>query len=273
VIAVEPYLEIRRVAKTFPTPRGPYPALRDASLNVARGEIVSLIGHSGCGKSTLLNLVAGLERPTEGELWLGERAIEGPGPDRGVVFQNYSLLPWLTVWDNIFEAVDSAVNGLSKSEKRDRTEQFLHIVGLWDHRLKRPAQISSGMQQRVAVARAFSVHPAVLLLDEPFGALDALTRASLQEELIKLWTLDSSTETVLLVTHDIDEAILLSDRIAVMTRGPAATIGEVIDVPLARPRERQAVLTDASYREVRERLWYLLTVVYAAAASSEGGRG
>ena len=262
---MEPYLEMRGVAKTFSTPHGPYPAVRDVTLDVARGEIVSLIGHSGCGKSTLLSLVAGLDRPTEGELRLDERVIDGPGPDRGVVFQNYSLLPWMSVWDNIFEAVDSAVAGLSKSEKRERTEQFVHAVGLWEHRLKRPAQISGGMKQRVAVARAFSVHPEVLLLDEPFGALDALTRASLQDELIKLWTLDSSTETVLMVTHDIDEAILLSDRIAVMTRGPAGTIGEVIDVPLARPRDRQAVLNDGAYREVRERLWYLLTVVYATA--------
>jgi len=262
---VEPYLEIQRATKSFPTRHGPYVAVKDVSLDVARGEIVSLIGHSGCGKSTILNMVAGLERPSDGGLWLGGREIEGPGPDRGVVFQNYSLLPWLTVWDSIFEAVDSAVVGLSKADKRDRTERFLHMVGLWDHRFKRPAQISGGMKQRVAVARAFSVHPEVLLLDEPFGALDALTRASLQDELVNLWTLDNSTETVLLVTHDMDEAILLSDRIAVMTRGPAATIGEVIDVPLARPRDRQSILTDSTYREVRERLWYLLTVVYATA--------
>jgi nitrate/nitrite transport system ATP-binding protein len=260
------YLEIWNVTKIYSTPAGPRVIVQDFELSLRKGEFVTLIGHSGCGKSTLLNLVAGLEQPTEGELRLGERTIAGPGPDRGVVFQNYSLLPWMSVWDNIFEAVDSAVDGLSKTEKRERTEHFLHMVGLWEHRLKRPAQISGGMKQRVAVARAFSVHPEVLLLDEPFGALDALTRASLQEELIKLWTLDNSTETVLLVTHDIDEAILLSDRVAVMTRGPAGTIGEVIDVPLDRPRDRQAVLTDPTYREVRERLWYLLTVVYAAAA-------
>ena len=263
---MEPYLEIRHATKTYPTRHGPYTAVKDVTLGIARGEIVSLIGHSGCGKSTILSMIAGLQRPSEGALRLGGREIQGPGPDRGVVFQNYSLLPWMTVWDNIFEAVDSAVADLPKSEKRERTEQFLHMVGLWEHRFKRPAQISGGMKQRVAVARAFSVHPEVLLLDEPFGALDALTRASLQEELVKLWTLDNSTETVLLVTHDIDEAILLSDRIAVMTRGPAATIGQVVEVPLPRPRRQSEIITDPLYRDVRTRLWHLLTVVYAAAA-------
>jgi nitrate/nitrite transport system ATP-binding protein len=211
-------------------------------------------------------MIAGLQQPTSGYLALDGREIVGPGPDRGVVFQNYSLLPWMTVWDNIFEAVDSAVPVLPKAEKKARTEQFLHVVGLWEHRHKRPSQISGGMKQRVAVARAFSIHPEVLLLDEPFGALDALTRASLQEELLKLWTIDNSTETVVMVTHDIDEAILLSDRIAVMTKGPAARIGEVIDVPLPRPRHLRDLAMDPAYRDIRERLWYLLTEVYAPAA-------
>lgn len=170
----------------------------------------------------------------------------------------------MSVWDNIFEAVDSVVRGLSKREKRDRVEHFLQRVGLWEHRFKRPAQISGGMKQRVAVARAFAVHPMVLLLDEPFGALDALTRASLQQELVELWSMDSNT--VLLVTHDIEEAILLSDRIAVMTNGPGATIGEVVEVPLSRPRDEGEIIHESAYREVREHLWHLLTVAYAQAA-------
>ena len=261
------YFDIDLATKTFSTRHGAYTAIQDVSLDIARGEIVSLIGHSGCGKSTLLSMMAGLQRPTSGSLRLDGEEINGPGPDRGVVFQNYSLLPWMSVWDNIFEAVDSAVPDLPKTEKRARTEEFLNMVGLWEHRLKRPAQISGGMKQRVAVARAFAIHPQVLLLDEPFGALDALTRASLQEELLKLWALDNNTETVVMVTHDIDEAILLSDRIAVMTKGPAARIGEVIDVPLARPRHLRDLATDPLYRDVRERLWYLLTEVYAAAVA------
>lgn len=263
---MEPFFQLESVNKTFETRRGPYVAVDDVSLAVERGEIVSLIGHSGCGKSTVLSMMAGLQRATEGTLRLDGRPIVGPGPDRALVFQNYSLLPWMSVWDNIFEAVDSVVVGLSRPEKRDRVEHFLQMVGLWEHRFKRPAQISGGMKQRVAVARAFAVHPTVLLLDEPFGALDALTRASLQEELVKLWSLDNNTETVVMVTHDIEEAIFLSDRIAVMTNGPAATIGEVVAVPLARPRHEREIIADPAYREVRDRLWHLLTVAYAEAA-------
>jgi nitrate ABC transporter ATP-binding subunit len=211
-------------------------------------------------------MIAGLQAPTAGVITLEGKTVREPGPDRALVFQNYSLLPWMNVWDNIFEAVDSVVTDASKAEKRERVEHFLRMVGLWDHRQKRPAQISGGMKQRVAVARAFAVHPSVLLLDEPFGALDALTRASLQEELIKLWSLDNSTETVIMVTHDIEEAIFLSDRIAVMTNGPAATIGEVVEVPLARPRHEREIVADPAYREVRDRLWYLLTEAYREAA-------
>jgi nitrate ABC transporter ATP-binding subunit len=263
---MDPYLQIRNVGKQFESSRGPFLAVEDVSLDVGRGEIVSLIGHSGCGKSTVLSMIAGLQEPTAGAITLEGKPVREPGPDRALVFQNYSLLPWMTVWDNIFEAVDSVVTDASKSEKRERVEHFLRMVGLWDHRHKRPAQISGGMKQRVAVARAFAVHPNVLLLDEPFGALDALTRASLQEELIKLWSLDNSTETVIMVTHDIEEAIFLSDRVAVMTNGPAATIGEVVGVPLARPRHEREIVADPTYREVRDRLWYLLTVDYGEAA-------
>jgi nitrate/nitrite transport system ATP-binding protein len=257
--AFTPFLKIGNVTKSFDTPRGPYVAVENVELEVARGEIVALIGHSGCGKSTVLNMVAGLEKPTMGTITLDGKRVTDPGRDRGVVFQNYSLLPWMNVWDNIFEAVDSAVHEQPRAEKRERTEYFLQAVGLWEHRQKRPAELSGGMKQRVAVARAFAIHPSVLLLDEPFGALDALTKASLQEELVKLWSLDNNTETVVMVTHDIDEALFLCDRIAVMTNGPWATIGEVVDVPLARPRDRREIIGDPVYREVRDHLWRLLT--------------
>ncbi|MEA2642764.1 MAG: nitrate/nitrite transport system ATP-binding protein [Chloroflexota bacterium] len=261
-----PFLQLQEVTKIFGTSRGPYVAVNDVSLDIQRGEIVSLIGHSGCGKSTVLNMIAGLERATAGTVCLEGRLITEPGPDRALVFQNYSLLPWMSVWDNIFEAVDSVVTGLSKAEKRERVEHFLQMVGLWQHRFKRPGQISGGMKQRVAVARAFAVHPSVLLLDEPFGSLDALTRASLQEELVKIWSLDNNTETVVMVTHDIEEAILLSDRIAVMTNGPYATIGEVVQVPLDRPRHEREIVANPVYREIHDHLWYLLTEAYAEAA-------
>ena len=264
---MDPYLSLSNVTKSFPTKQGTYLAVDNFSLDIARGEIVSLIGHSGCGKSTVLGMVAGLQRPSSGAITLDGRVVTEPGPDRGVVFQNYSLLPWMTVWDNIFEAVDSAVTDLPRAEKRERTEEFLRLVGLWEHRLKRPAQISGGMKQRVAIARAFSVHPEVLLLDEPFGALDALTRASLQQELVKLWALDNSTETVVLVTHDIDEAIYLSDRVVVMTNGPAATIREIVEVPLPRPRDQQRVMVNPKYRLIREHLWNLLTHVNKMSAA------
>jgi nitrate ABC transporter ATP-binding subunit len=259
----EPYLEIGHVTKSFETPRGPYVAVENVTLEIGRGEIVSLIGHSGCGKSTLLSMIAGLQRPTLGRIRLAGQTVTGPGRDRGMVFQNYSLLPWMTVWDNIYQAVDSALKGESRAQKRERAEYFLQAVGLWPHRQKRPGQISGGMKQRVAVARAFAIHPEVLLLDEPFGALDALTKSAMQEELVKLWSLDNNTETVVVVTHDIDEAIFLSDRIAVMTNGPWATIGEVVEVPLPRPRDRRTLAGDTTYLDIRDHLWHLLTVAYA----------
>jgi nitrate ABC transporter ATP-binding subunit len=259
----ERYLQIRDLTISFPTPAGRYVAVKNVNLTIARGEIVSLIGHSGCGKSTIVNAIGGLLNPTEGEVILGGKRIYGPGPDRGIVFQNYSLLPWLTVWSNIYEAVDSVVQGKPKREKRELVERFLRMVGLWEHRDKKPHQISGGMKQRVAVARAFAIHPQVLLLDEPFGALDALTRTSLQEELINLWSLDNQTETVVMVTHDVEEAIFLSDRIAVMTNGPEATIGEIIDVPLPRPRDKRTLIHELEYVRVRDRLLYLLMEAFA----------
>jgi nitrate/nitrite transport system ATP-binding protein len=247
----------------FPTPAGRYLAVKDVNLNVARGEIVSLIGHSGCGKSTVVGAIGGLVRPTTGGVFLGGKRIEGPGPDRGIVFQHYSLLPWLSVWENVYEAIDSVLTTKTKVEKVALVEESLRMVHLWDHREKRPSQISGGMKQRAAIARAFAIQPKVLLLDEPFGALDALTRASLQEELLNLWSLDNQTDTVVLVTHDIDEAILLSDRIVVMTNGPEATIGEILDVPIPRPRDKRELLHRPEYVALRERLLYLLMDAYA----------
>ncbi|MBI2766157.1 MAG: ABC transporter ATP-binding protein [Chloroflexi bacterium] len=252
-----PYLELRGVGQSF----GKYTAVAGIDLSVTRGEFVTLIGHSGCGKSTLLNLIAGLGKPTAGSIELDGKPISGPGADRGMVFQNHSLLPWLSVYANVYEAVDAVFPGRRPQEKqvkRDRVERLLRVVGLWEHRDKRPGELSGGMRQRTAVARAFAIVPRVLLLDEPFGALDALTRTSLQDELINLWSFDQATETVLMVTHDIDEAIYLSDRIVVMTNGPRATVREVVQVPLARPRERHAMLHTAAYADLKEHLLELL---------------
>lgn len=257
------YLELRDLTISFNTPQGRYTAVKNVNLSVARGQIVSLIGHSGCGKSTILNAIGGLVSPTEGEVILGGEKIDGPGPDRGIVFQHYSLLPWLSVYGNIYEAVDSVIRDKTKQEKVELVERFLRMVGLWEHRDKKPRQISGGMKQRVAIARAFAIHPFVLLLDEPFGALDALTKTSLQEELINLWSMDNQTETVVLVTHDIEEAILLSDKIVVMTNGPEATIGEIIDVPIPRPRTKRELTRHPAYADIHDRLLYLLMDAFA----------
>jgi nitrate/nitrite transport system ATP-binding protein len=257
------YLELRDLTIGFNTPRGRYTAVKNINLTIARGEIVSLIGHSGCGKSTILNAIGGLVSPSEGEVILGGVKIDAPGPDRGIVFQHYSLLPWLSVYQNIYEAVDAVMQEQTKAEKIAQVERFLRMVGLWEHRDKKPRQISGGMKQRVAIARAFAIHPQVLLLDEPFGALDALTKASLQEELINLWSLDNQTETVVIVTHDIEEAILLSDKIVVMTNGPEATIGEIIEVPIPRPRNKRELIRTPEYANIHDRLLYLLMDAFA----------
>lgn len=263
------YLQLTEIGKRF----GNYVAVEDFNLRVAQGEVVSLIGHSGCGKSTVLSLVAGLIPPSSGQIVLEGRLIEGPGPDRGVVFQNYSLLPWLSVYQNVYQAIDAVHLDLTPEEKARLCEKFLRMVRLWEHRHKRPGQISGGMKQRTAIARALAINPKILLLDEPFGALDALTRAALQDQLLSIWNATSEDgllralwgeepKTILLVTHDIDEAIYLSDRVVVMTNGPRATVGEVVAVPLPRPRERKRVLEDPRYVEVKEHLLYLLTEKY-----------
>ncbi len=257
------YLQVRDMTISFDTPRGKFTAVKNINLTVARGETVSIIGHSGCGKSTILNAIGGLVKPSAGEIVLGGVTIDEPGPDRGIVFQNYSLLPWLTVYQNIFVAVDSVRKDKTKTEKAALVESFLKKVNLWEHSDKRPAQLSGGMKQRVAIARAFAIHPEVLLLDEPFGALDALTKSSLHEELVTLLSLDNQTDTVVIVTHDIEEAIFLSDKIVVMTNGPEAKIGEIIDVPIPRPRDKREIVHLKEYVEVHDRLLYLLMDAFA----------
>lgn len=245
------YIEIQGVEQTFKTKKGNFPALRDINLTVAKGEFVTLIGHSGCGKSTLLNLIAGLTVPTNGVLLCADREIAGPGPERAVVFQNHSLLPWLTCFENVYLAVERVFSATeSKAQLKARTEAALAMVGLTPATQKRPGEISGGMKQRVGIARALSMEPKVLLMDEPFGALDALTRAKLQDELLDIVARTHST--VVMVTHDVDEAVLLSDRIVMLTNGPAATIGEVLAVDLPRPRNRVALADDARYQQCRK---------------------
>jgi nitrate/nitrite transport system ATP-binding protein len=244
-------LQIEDAGMVFPTKRGPFVALRDINLEVQRGEFVTLIGHSGCGKSTLLNLVAGLTAPTSGVLLLEERELKGPGPDRGVVFQNHSLLPWLSCLDNVLLAVERVFGEKEgKAQLRDRALAALDLVGMGHAVAKRPHEISGGMKQRVGIARALAMEPKMLLMDEPFGALDALTRARLQDELMKI--VATTHATVMMVTHDVDEAVLLSDRIVMMTNGPAATIGEVLRVDLPRPRDRVALAENRDYVQYRK---------------------
>lgn len=245
------YIDIQGVAQTFKTKKGLFPALRDINLTVAKGEFVALIGHSGCGKSTLLNLIAGLTTPTSGVLLCADKEIAGPGPERAVVFQNHSLLPWLTCFENIYLAVERVFGASeSKAQLKQRTHDALALVGLTAAAQKRPGEISGGMKQRVGIARALSMEPKVLLMDEPFGALDALTRAKLQDELLEI--VAKTQATVVMVTHDVDEAVLLSDKIVMMTNGPAATIGEVLAVELPRPRNRVALADDPRYQRYRK---------------------
>ncbi len=253
------YIEIQGVEQTFKTKKGPYCALQNVNLTVAKGEFVALIGHSGCGKSTLLNLIAGLTLPTEGSLICANREIAGPGPDRAVVFQNHSLLPWLTCFENVYLAVERVFGAANKTtgaasenkaQLKARTDAALALVGLTAAAQKRPGEISGGMKQRVGIARALCMEPKVLLLDEPFGALDALTRAKLQDELLAV--VAATQSTVVMVTHDVDEAVLLSDKIVMMTNGPSATIGEILSVNLPRPRNRVELAEDRAYVHYRK---------------------
>ena len=247
------FIEVQHADMVFSTRKGRFHALRDINLTVAKGEFVTLIGHSGCGKSTLLNLIAGLTTPTEGTLLCDNREIAAPGPERAVVFQNHSLLPWLTCLENVQLAVERVFGAKeSKAQLAERSKAALALVGM-DHALaKRPHEISGGMKQRVGIARALAMEPKVLLLDEPFGALDALTRAHLQDELLKIVARTQST--AIMVTHDVDEAVLLSDRIVMMTNGPAATIGEILTVDLERPRNRVELAEDTRYVHCRKQV-------------------
>ncbi len=248
---MDKYLSIEHVGMVFDTRKGPFTALEGIDLAVDQGEFVSLIGHSGCGKSTLLNLVAGLTKPTSGAMILAGREIAGPGPDRGVVFQNHSLLPWLTCFDNVYLAVERVFGEReTRAELIARARRALELVHLADAESKFPNEISGGMKQRVGIARALSMEPKMLLLDEPFGALDALTRAHLQDELLRIVAATGST--VLMVTHDVDEAVLLSDRVIMLTNGPAARIGEILAVDLPRPRERLALAGHPRYLQCRK---------------------
>ena len=245
------FIEVQNVEMVFSSRKGRFHALREIDLKVERGEFVTLIGHSGCGKSTLLNLIAGLTRPTSGVLLCDNREIAAPGPERAVVFQNHSLLPWLTCFENVHLAVERVFAATEKKDQlKARTQAALELVNMGHAAAKRPHEISGGMKQRVGIARALAMEPKVLLLDEPFGALDALTRARLQDELLKI--VARSGSTTVMVTHDVDEAVLLSDRIVMMTNGPAATIGEILRVDLARPRDRVGLVEDSHYTHFRK---------------------
>lgn len=253
-----PSIEVNNVTVSFKTAKGVYTAVKEINLTIKKGEIISLIGHSGCGKSTLMGTISGMVKPSAGEVYANGKKITNPGPDRGIVFQNYSLLPWMSVYKNIYEAVDSVMQGKSAAEKKELVENNLKMVNLWEHKDKLPGQLSGGMKQRVAIARAFSINPSVLLLDEPFGALDALTKSAMHVELLKLWNLDHREKTIVMVTHDIEEAIFLSDRVVVMNNGPAATIKEIVDVPLLRPRNKKDIVHSTAYMGIHDRLLNLL---------------
>ncbi|MBD2426877.1 nitrate ABC transporter ATP-binding protein [Phormidium sp. FACHB-1136] len=245
----EPFLVIDNLSKVYPTPTGEYVVLDGINLTVQEGEFVCVIGHSGCGKSTLLDMVAGFRQPTEGQVRLETQPIQEPGPDRMVVFQNYSLLPWLTAYENIYLGVDSVFPNKPEKVKKRIVMEHLALVGLEEAAHKKPGALSGGMKQRVCIARALALRPKVLILDEPFGALDPITREELQEELLKIW--QDHKITVLMITHDIDEALFLADRVVMMTNGPAAQIGEIMTVPFARPRDRSRIMEDPRFYELR----------------------
>ena len=244
------YLKFEQIGMSFHRGNASTEVLRDVNLTIEQGEFVSLIGHSGCGKSTLLNILGGLLKSTKGEVFLEGKVVDEPGPDRAIVFQNHSLLPWLTVYGNVAIAVDKVFGSAkTKSERHDWVMHNLELVQMAQAKDKRPHEISGGMKQRVGISRALAMQPKVLLMDEPFGALDALTRAHLQDELIKIVARTGST--VVMVTHDVDEAVLLADRIVMMTNGPAATIGEILHVDIPRPRDRVALADDKDRKSTR----------------------
>jgi len=247
------YLEVWKLSKAFPAKGGGQNVVvKDFDLFMREGEFVSLIGHSGCGKSTVLSIVAGLSTKTTGSMILADKEVKAAGPDRGVVFQSPSLLPWLTAFDNVMIGVDQVFPTASRVDRRHVAEHYLELVGLGDAMHKMPAELSQGMRQRVGIARAFALSPKMLLLDEPFGMLDSLTRLELQEILLQVWR--EKKITALMVTHDVDEALFLSDRVVMMTSGPEAKVGDILEVPFARPRDRQTVLNHPKYYDLREHL-------------------
>jgi len=248
------YCELSNLTKSYPTPKGPAVIVKDFNLSMKKGEFVTLIGHSGCGKSTVLSMLAGLSEPSGGGIILAGKELTGPGPDRGIVFQSPCLLPWMTAFENVMLGVNQVFFAATKLERREIAEYYLTVVGLGDSMHKRSSELSQGMRQRVGIARAFALKPKMLLLDEPFGMLDALTRIELQQVLLDVWT--RTQLTALMVTHDVDEAIFLSDRVVMMTNGPAAEVGDVLDVTFPRPRHRAALLEDSEYYRCRE---YLIT--------------
>ena len=253
----QPFLVIEDVSKVYPTPKGTYTVLEGVNLTVNEGEFICVIGHSGCGKSTLLNMVSGFTTPSSGRVELNSVPITKPGPDRMVVFQNYALLPWKTAFENVYIAVNAVYPNKPEAEKRAIVREHLAMVGLTEAADKKPPQLSGGMKQRVSIARALAIRPQVLILDEPFGALDAITKEELQEELLKIW--NDHRCTVLMITHDIDEALFLADRLVMMTNGPAASIGEVMEIPFPRPRDRTRIMEDPQYYKLRN---YALDFLY-----------
>jgi nitrate ABC transporter ATP-binding subunit len=257
----EPFLVIENVSKSYSTPNGSYVVLDGIDLTAKEGEFICVIGHSGCGKTTLLDTVSGFRTPTTGEVRVQGKRVTRPGPDRMVVFQNYALLPWKTAFENIYLAVHAVFPQKSKKEKTEIVKEHLAMVGLEEAANKKPGQLSGGMKQRVSIARALSIRPQVLILDEPFGALDAITKEELQEELLQIWR--NHQVTVMMITHDIDEALFLSDRIVMMTNGPAAKIGEIMDIPFARPRNRAQIMEDPYYYTLRNHALDFLFSRYA----------
>ncbi len=250
------FLDISQLVKTFPTPKGPLTVVRDFDLGVKKGEFITLIGHSGCGKSTVLSMVAGLSDITAGGIILAGKEVTGAGPDRGVVFQAPCLLPWFTAFENVMLGINQVYYTASKLERRQIAEYYLSLVGLADSMHKRPGELSQGMRQRCGIARAFALSPKMLLLDEPFGMLDSLTKFELQDVLLDLWQRDQ--KTALMVTHDVDEALYLSDRVIMMTDGPEATVGDILEVNFERPRTRKQLLEDPEYYRLREYLLHFL---------------
>jgi len=244
-------VEFRNLAKTFSSENGNIEVLKNVNLTVQAGEFICVIGHSGCGKSTLLNTLSGFEKPSSGEVLVGGEAVESPGPDRMVVFQNYALLPWKTALNNVALGLYATRETEQKKELLKEAQEMLETVGLGEAFNRHPGELSGGMRQRVAIARAMAIKPPVLIMDEPFGALDPITKEELQEELLALWRQQRCT--VLMITHDIDEALFLADRVVMLTNGPAATIGEILEIPFSRPRNRESLLHDDRYGELRNR--------------------